>query len=85
MLFLWIISSALQSRRIVRRFSDRKKRRKRKETHRHIVHEEDITVKREKINYPRDVNAEFENIFNYELLSTWALVNYGMWMENINT
>ena len=34
------------------------------------MHEEDITVKREKINYVRDVNAEFKDIFNYELLST---------------
>lgn len=48
-----------------------------------MIHEEDI-VRRGKINYPRDVNAEFENIFNYELLSAWALVNYGMQMENIN-
>lgn len=53
---------------------EEKKKKKEKENRKkrfvRMIHEEDITVKREKINYVRDVNAEFEDIFNYELLST---------------
>ena len=54
-------------------FLERKKKKEkenRKKRFVRMMHEEDITVKREKINYVRDINAEFKDIFNYELLST---------------